>query len=194
VNRFDAAAARFEAAHRDDPRTVTRGSVSEPWSVVYHARLASWVDRLAPDASEALRLAARCQHLRRWTIPRESFKEGAAGYKRWRTTLARQHADDAGRVLREAGYDDDVIARVRDLLVKKGLGSDPEVQRFEDAICLTFLENELQAFSAKHAEPKLVDILQKTWKKMSPAGHAAALDLVATLPPPLRALCERALG
>jgi hypothetical protein len=192
--RFEAAAARFDDAHRDDPRVVERDGAVVPWSVVYHERLAAWVERLAPQATEPLRLAARCQHIRRWTLPREGFEPGAAGYKRWRATLARQHADDAERVLAEVGYDGAVIARVRDLLLKKGLGRDDEVKVFEDAICMTFLENELASFSAKHDDAKLIDILRKTWKKMSPVGREAALELAGDLPERARALLQRAVG
>jgi hypothetical protein len=189
---FGAAIALFEAAHRDDPRVVERGGAAIPWSVLYQQRLRAWVDRLAPGASEPLRLAAACQHLRRWTLPRDRFKAGAAGYKRWRTALARQHADAAEAVLRGVGYGDAVVARVRDLLLKKGLGHDAEVQLFEDAICLTFLENELESFSSKHDDDKLVDILRQTWNKMSEAGRVAALELAPALSPRARALVDRA--
>jgi hypothetical protein len=182
-DRFAAAAAHFEAAHAADER-----------SVVYHSRLAAWVDRLAPGASEPLRLAARCQHIERWKIPRSDYPDGLSGYKRWRTALGRFHADRAEEVLRTAGYADDVVDRVRALLVKKGLRLDPEVQLFEDAICLVFLEQELHAFAEKHDDEKLIKILQKTWKKMSPKGHAAALELAATLSARARDLVQRAVG
>jgi hypothetical protein len=192
--RFAAAAARFEAAHREDPRTVTRDGREVPWSVLYHARLAHWVERLDPGASEALRLAARCQHLRRWRLPRADHPMTPEGYKRWRAALARFHAEEAGRILGEAGYDAATIDRVGALLLKKGLRKDAEVQRFEDAICLVFLENELAEFAARHEDAKVVDILRKTWAKMSPAGHAAALELAATLPPGARRLVEEAVA
>ena len=187
--RFERAVAQFRAAHEADPRSLG----DERWSVRYHRRLVAWVDQLDPDASEALRLAAHCQHIRRWTRPRSDYPEGRGGYKRWRSDLARFHGDEAEAVLRDVGYDDDVIARVRDLLLKKGLKVDHEVQLFEDAICLTFLENEYEDFAAKHDEDKLVTILRKTWKKMSPQGHAVALRLAGQLSEDARALVVRAV-
>jgi len=166
----------------------------ERWSVRYHRRLVAWVERLDPHASEALRLAAHCQHIRRWTRPRSDYPPGLGGYKRWRSDLARFHGDRAEEVLRDVGYDDGLVKRVRALLLKKGLGADPEVQRFEDAICLTFLENEYEAFAAKHDEDALLRILRKTWKKMSPRGQAAALDLAGELSERARSLVERAVA
>lgn len=185
MDRHDQAAASFETQHRDDPAGAALG---------YHERLLAWVLALDGGASEALRLAARCQHIRRWEIPRRDFPEGLSGYKRWRSTLARHHAVIAEAVLTDAGYDAQTIARVKALLMKKGLGADRDVQLFEDAICLTFIERELEAFADKHDEDKLVSILRKTWKKMSPAGHAAALSSVSTLPTQVRRLIERALA
>jgi hypothetical protein len=185
--RFAAALARFARAHAEDPR----GAVSRD----YHARLGAWVERLAAPAEpgEALQLAAACQHIRRWTIPRDRFPEGVAGYKRWRSELARFHAGEAAAILAEVGYDEAAIARVRSLLLKKDLKGDAEVQLFEDAICLTFLEGELEAFAVKHDDAKLTGILQKTWAKMSPAGQRAALALVGSLPAELQALVARAV-
>ncbi len=182
--RFEAAVERFDAIHREAP---------DGGALVYHARLSGWVDALSASPSEALQLAARCQHIRRWALPRATFPAGLSGYKRWRTTLAQRHAEEAAAILAAVGYDDATIARVRVLLLKEGLKTDEEVQLFEDAICLSFLEGELEAFARQHDEDKLVRILQKTWRKMSPRGHAAALELAGGLTPSTRALLERAL-
>ena len=187
---FEQAVARFQEAHDQDPRMLGK----ERWSVRYHRRLLAWVLTLDPDASEPLRLAAHCQHIQRWTRPRGDYPEGRSGYKRWRADLARFHADQAEAVLRQVGYDSVTVSAVRRLLLKKGLTTDAEVQLFEDAVCLTFLENELDDFATKHDEDKLVSILRKTWKKMSPGGQAAALDLAAQLSGGARALVERALS
>lgn len=192
--RFEQAVRDFDAAHVEDPERVSTSAGERPWSVHYHARLAHWVDVLAPDASEPLRLAARCQHIRRWSIPRSDFPEGPLGYKKWRSTLALFHADEAESALRAAGYDDSVVERVRALLIKKGLKSDAEVMAFEDAICLTFLENQLASFATRHERDKLIDILQKTWAKMTPRGHAVAMDLAAGLPGALKALVQSAVA
>ncbi|MCG8557118.1 MAG: DUF4202 domain-containing protein, partial [Proteobacteria bacterium] len=192
--RFQDALDRFDQAHREDPKTVVARGAEVQWSLLYHRRLSHWVGALDGQASEALRLAARCQHLRRWTIPRSDFPEGVTGYKRWRNRLAQFHADAAAAVLQDVGYEEAVIARVRDLLIKKSLKRDPEVQLFEDAICLTFLENEFASFAAKHDEDKLVNIVRKTWRKMSATGHRKALELAAQLPEPQRNLIEKALA
>jgi hypothetical protein len=184
MERFAEAVTRFRAAHDEDPaRRALR----------YHQCVAHWIERLDPEASEPLKLAAHCQHIRRWTLPRDRFPAGRAGYRRWRSTLARFHADEAERILADVGYDQTIIERVRTLLLKKGLGVDAEVQTLEDAVCLTFLEIDLADFSAKHADDKLIDILQKTWRKMSPGGHAAALALTGDLPEKLRTLIQRAV-
>ena len=192
-SRFEAALARFEAAHREDPRSVEADGVQVPWSVRYHERLRHWVGELAPDASEALRLAAACQHIRRWEVPRSDYDEGRIGYKRWRSELAQRHARIARDVLEQVGYEEDTIARVEQLLRKIGLARDAEVRTFEDAICMVFFELDFIDLAAKHDDQKIVDVLQRTWGKMSPAGHAAALELVKTLPGRERALVAAAV-
>jgi hypothetical protein len=194
TDRFEAAAREFEAAHEEDPRKIMVDGREVSRSRHYHERLAYWVERLESDPSEALRLAARCQHIRRWTIPRETCPEGRAGYRRWRRELAEFHARQAGEVLARVGYETPVIERVSKLLRKEGLKRDPEVQLFEDAICLVFLGNELAEFVEKHRdEESLERILRKTWRKMSDSGRNAALDLADRLPARLRELLTRAV-
>ena len=190
--RFRAAVARIDAANGEDPNREMIGGVEQPKELAYGERMSAWLERLAPDASEALRLAARAQHIRRWRIPRGDFPMDRAGYHRWRTTLYRFHADTAGALLAEAGYDAATIARVQALIRKEKLQSDPEMQMLEDVICLVFLENYLAGFSAKHDAAKVVEIVRKTWRKMSPRGQQAALAL--PLPPAARGLVERALA
>jgi hypothetical protein len=151
-----------------------------------------WLERLEPAASEELRLAARAQHLCRWRIERSSYPDGRQGYLRWRRECAELHARLAREILGEAGYDAATIDRVADLVRKKGLPHDPEALALEDAACLVFLETELEAFARKHDEPKLLDILERTWRKMSPRGREMALGL--ELPPAARALVERAVA
>jgi hypothetical protein len=192
--KLEHALERFERCHREDPRLYHRRAETLPYSVWYHQRLRHWVEVLDEHASEPLRLAAACQHIRRWTVARDTFPAGPSGYKRWRSHLARVHAEIAEAILRDVGYDDDAVVRVRALLQKKGLKVDPEVQLFEDAICLVFLENELSSFADKHDDEKIVDILRKTWAKMSPRGHRRALELAAELSPRARGLVERAVA
>jgi len=152
--------------------------VARPRLLLQAERLARWVERLEPDASEALRLAAHCQHLERWKIPRSDFPEGRTGYLQWRTQLGRFHAARAREVLEGLGYDEATIAAVERIATKQHLRSNRDSQTMEDALCLVFLEFELADFLQKYPdEAKAIDILQKTWRKMSPRGHAAALAL-----------------
>ncbi|MBI3960406.1 MAG: DUF4202 domain-containing protein [Chloroflexi bacterium] len=188
---FSTALARFDAANAEDPNREFWQGAQHPKELLYSQRMTGWLERLNPDASEALRLAVAAQHIRRWTIPRRDYPEGKAGYKRWRTTLAQFHAETAGAILAEVGYDAATIRRVQGLIRKEQLKRDAEAQCLEDVACLVFLESYFADFSHKHDEAKLIDILQKTWKKMSPAGHAAALGLA--LPVGAKELVEKAL-
>ncbi|MBW3623814.1 MAG: DUF4202 domain-containing protein [Armatimonadetes bacterium] len=183
----------FDRAHREDPHTETVAGEEVPGELLYARRMTRWLDRLAPDASEPLRLAARSQHLERWRIPRSDYPMDRRGYLRWRTDLKKLHAERAGEILRESGYDEETIRRVAMLLRKDRLSDDPETQLLEDVICLVFLESYFSEFARKHDEEKLISILKKTWKKMTPRGHAAALDLLEGLPPEDTALIRKAL-
>ena len=175
--RFDRAVAAIDAANADDPVTITVAGEERPKELV-HAQLATaWVIRLRPDATEELLLAARAHHLRRWTIPRSAYPEGRNGYLRWRRELQRQHAADVGRILTAEGYDEPAIARVQDIIQKRRLSSDPEVQAFEDALCLVFLETQLPDFAARYAD-KADSVLAKTMEKMSETGRALASALL----------------
>lgn len=184
--------ARFEAAHREDPRSVEVDGTAVPWSVHYHARLAHWVRQFDPGASLALRLAAACQHIRRWTVPRGDYDEGRRGYRGWRSDLARLHARTAREVLTDIGFDEATIARVETLVRKSGLARDPEVQLFEDAICMVFFELDYGDLARRHDDDKLVGILRRTWDKMSARGREAALALSASMGDRERLLIERA--
>lgn len=170
---FHKAIEAFDQIHGEDPQQ----EAGRPAELVYAERVSAWVRRLAPDASPELLLAARCQHIRRWAVPRSSYPEGRAGYLQWRRDLAQRHADTASAVLRAVGCDELVIARVRDLNLKRELRSDPEVQILEDALCLVFLEHQFAATTGKTGDNKMISILRKTWSKMSPAGRAAARAL-----------------
>jgi hypothetical protein len=175
--RFQAAIAAFDRENAEDPHTLAVGAVNRPRELVDAERLSAWVTRLAPDASEALRLAARCQHIRRWEIARSSFPEGRVGYLQWRTQLGRFHADTVTRILEGIGYERELIDAVRRINLKQGLHSNPDTQTMEDALCLTFLEFEFDEFCTRYPAEKVVEVVQKTWKKMSERGHAAALGL-----------------
>ena len=187
--KFRRAIAALDAAHAADPDKDGSGVAKE---LRYAQRMSAWLEKLAPNASDALRLAVRCQHLRRWSLARSAYPEGKVGYLRWRKESAIAHAALAGEILAQAGYDASAMARVQSLIKKERIKHDPEAQLLEDTACLVFLEFEFAGFAARHDEAKLLDILRKTWAKMSPQGQAVALAL--RLPPPLRALVGKALS
>ena len=175
--RVSEAFRQFDQANADDPNIETVDGTEHPKELLYAQRMTATLEEFAPEASDEVRLAVRCQHIRRWTIPRETYPEGREGYRRWRSDLARFHADTAASILGGIGYDQESIARVSLLLRKERLKSDPEVQLLEDVACLVFLTHYLSAFVEKHESTKVIDILRKTWRKMSDKGHTAALRL-----------------
>jgi Domain of unknown function (DUF4202) len=176
-DRFQRALVAFDRANAEDPNLIDEASVPRPRELVQAERLSAWVARLEPDASEALLLAARCQHIRRWQIPRGSYPLGRVGYLQWRTELGRFHADTAEQILAELGYEPELCEAVRRINTKQGLRSNPDTQTMEDALCLVFLEFEFDEFSRKYSAEKVIEIVQKTWKKMSARGHERALKL-----------------
>jgi len=185
IERFTRAIARFDAANGEDPNRESDEGRPRPKELLYAERLTAMLARFAPDASEVLLLAARCQHIERWKIPRADYPMTRAGYQQWRVRLRDFHAELAGTILHDAGYDDAMIARVRSLLRKEALKTDAEAQTLEDVVDLVFLESYLEDFVATHPgydEAKFVDILKKTARKMSARGRASALTLIS--PPP----------
>lgn len=182
----------IDAAHAADP---TRAADGRPAELVYAERMEGWVGRLVPAAPALLRLAARCQHLERWTVPRATYPLDKAGYHAWRRSLYTRQAERARALLLEAGVPAAEAAEVATWVSKTGLKTNPGTQALEDAACLVFLENEIEAFAAQHADyprEKFVDILRKTWRKMSPAAQQAALAL--ELPPAIAGLVREAVG
>jgi tRNAThr (cytosine32-N3)-methyltransferase len=185
-----AARTAIAAAHAADPEHED----GRPAELLYAERMETWLARVVERPSTALRLAALCQHLERWTLPRGSFPMDRAGYLRWRTTLYRRQAERAQELLLGAGIDAALAARVAALVAKTDLARDPETQALEDAACLVFLAHEVGDFAARkdYTREKWLDILRKTWRKMSPRGHQLALAL--PLDPGLRALVVEAVG
>jgi len=151
--------------------------VRHPRELLYSTRLTGWVLHLAPDASDALRIASRGQHVRRWTIPRARYEMNRRGYLRWRETLKTFHADTVAGLMREEGFPDAEIERVRTIMGKRTLPHDPDAQTLEDALCLVFLETQFADLRQKTPEDKMQDILKKSWAKMSERGRAEALRL-----------------
>jgi Domain of unknown function (DUF4202) len=181
--RFQAAISRIDAANAADPRGQ---------ELPYAQRLSAWVERLCPTAAEPLRLAARAQHLRRWESPRDSYPTGRIGYLRWREDLKQFHAEKAGEILAAVGYDAPTVDRVQQLIRKRNFPRDAEGRVLEDALCLVFLETQFTETVEKTGEEKMVVILQKTWRKMTPQAQQIALTLPMSAE--CRALVERALA
>ena len=175
--RFQRAIDAFDRANAEDPHIIVIGEARRPRELVHAERLSAWVARLEPHASEALLLAARCQHIRRWQIPRDSHPAGRVGYLQWRTQLARFHADTAAQLLAEAGYEQESIDAVRRINLKQNLRSSSDMVAMEDALCLSFLEFEFDDFIAKYPTEKVIEVVQKTWQKMSTRAHEIALTL-----------------
>ena len=173
--RFQTALLRIDEENAKDPRFAP--NTSQPAELLYSQWVSDWVLRLSPQASEALLLAARSQHICRWMIPRSSYEMTRTGYLKWRADLKQFHAKKSGEILAEAGYPDDFIARVQTLNLKLNLTQDPECQTLEDALCLVTLQYQLSEMMTKTEPEKLIGIVQKTWKKMSQPARQQALAL-----------------
>jgi hypothetical protein len=177
VTDLAAAFAAIDAANADDPHTVVVRGAERPKELT-HAELAvDWIHRLVPEPSDALLLAARAHHVRRWEIPRASQPEGRAGYLRWKRLLQQHHAEVAARVLGEVGIDPATVERVQALVKKERLKSDPEVQALEDALCLVFVETQFGVLTEQLGDDHMVEVVAKTLRKMTPGGREAALGL-----------------
>ncbi|UII81269.1 DUF4202 domain-containing protein [Flagellimonas sp. CMM7] len=167
----------FDAANSEDPNTEVFQGKTIPKELLYAKRMTAVLNEFEPDTSEALQLTARCQHICRWEIPRESYEMNRVGYLQWRQNLKKFHAKKASEILNKVGYEEELIERVRFLLLKKKLKRDEETQTLEDVICLVFLKYYYAPFLVKHDDDKIISILQKTWRKMSEKGQQAALQL-----------------
>lgn len=189
--RLERALEAIDALHAEDPVKVEVEGERVAAELLYAERMSAALAMLDPQPSEALAIAVRAQHLCRWRFPRDRYPEGRAGYHAWRREAARQHALLAAATLRAVGYDESTIARVSSLIEKKGRTIDPEAQTLEDAACLVFLEHELERFAATRQDAQVVEILQKTWRKMSEKARRLALEL--PLPERSRALVAKAL-
>lgn len=180
----------FDQYNTKDPNIETIDGASWPKELLYAVRMTDQLNRFAPHAPEHVQLAARCQHIGRWEIPRSDYPMDKKGYLMWRNTLKQRHAGIAERILRECGYDSTTIELVQFLLLKKQLHTNPDTQLLEDIICLVFIEHYLEDFAGKHEDEKVVDILRKTMKKMSPRAIGEAGNLVKS--EKIKALLEQA--
>jgi len=195
---FDKAVELFDAANNEDPNKETDTEGKEwPKELLYSHRMAEMQERYAPNADDAVKLAIRAQHIQRWKSPRTDYTMDRTGYLKWRKDLYKFHANTAGELLAQAGYDEAFIERVKQAVSKKALKQNPDTQLMEDVVDLVFIEHYMLAFATKHPEydeAKWIDIIQKTWKKMSDEAHAFALAGNITLPEPLIPLIQKAVA
>ena len=189
--RFNDVIAAIDDANARDPKTVEIDGSAVPAELLYGQRMSDALARMAPDASEPLRIAVRGQHIERWTSPRTGYSPGRAGYLKWRNDLKEFHARRLGEIMAAAGYEPHEAARVGALVRKERLRSDPEAQVLEDTACIVFLTHYLADFMGKTDEAKLARILAQTWNKMSVDGRAYASKL--DLPPRALTLLKRGL-
>lgn len=193
---YQAAIAAFDKANAEDTNKDACDGREFPKELLYAQRMTEMQERYAPDASEAVKLAVRAQHIQRWKIPRSDFTMDKPGYMLWRTTLYKFHADIAGDLMQAAGYGDEMIARVKSIVGKKDLKTNPETQLMEDVIDLVFLEHYMLAFAAQHPEydeAKWILIIRKIWNKMSAHAHEFALAGRIKLPETLVPLILKAV-
>lgn len=177
--RFRKTISDFDQINKEDPHMEQVNGKPTPKEWIYGVRMSEMLMDFSPEAHELLRLAARCQHIKRWAIPREDYPMDRKGYLLWRTKLKQYHGELAGSLMKRNGYDEEAVKKVDDLLNKRRLKTDPDTQTLEDVICLVFLRYYLDDFIEKHRddEVKVVDIIRKTWKKMSEKGHKKALAM-----------------
>jgi hypothetical protein len=189
--RLEQALRLIDEANSGDPNGEVWQGQTYPKELLYGRRMTEWLERLCPEASDVLRIAARGQHIRRWEVPRDSYPATREGYLKWRSFLYGFHGDRVAELMARAGYEEGEAERVRKILQKRGLKTDPEVQLIEDVACLVFLEHYFPAFAASQEADKLVGIVRKTWNKMSGQAQREALGI--PFPEPIRALLKQAL-
>jgi hypothetical protein len=190
--------ALFDAANAEDPRQdMDAAGNAVPRELLYGQRMSAMLARYAPEADEAVKLAVRAQHIQRWKTPRDRYPMTRDGYFQWRTGLYKFHAETAGRLMQEAGYDAATIERVKQAIGKRGLKVNPDTQLLEDVTDLVFIEHYMLGFAGQHAEyteEKWLDIIRKTWKKMSDRAHTFALSGQLKLPEALVPLITKAVS
>jgi len=191
--RFAKAIALFDAANAQDPNQEE----GQPKELLYARRMTDMIGRFAPEASEIAQLAVRAQHIQRWTVPRSTYPLGKPGYFAWRTGLYRFHAETAGELMRQAGYDDLMIGQVKAAVGKLDIKTNPDTQLVEDVSCLVFIEHYMLDFANQQPDysgEKWLGIIRKTWKKMSSAAHTFATTGGIRLPEALLPLILKAVS
>ena len=177
TENFEKALKEIDRFNSQDPRQKIDDGIAHPQELIYSKSLTEWVLKLDPQASEALRVAARGQHIGRWTIPRSEYPTGRSGYLRWREELKAFHVEKVGGILRDIGYDEDFIERVASLMSKNIMKEDQDAQTLEDGLCLVFFETQFMDLVEKTPADKMKIVVRKTWRKMGPKGREIALNM-----------------
>ena len=177
TDNFEKALKEIDRFNSQDPRQKIIDGIAHPHELAYSKSLTEWVIKLDPQASEALRIAARGQHISRWTVPRAEYSADRSGYLRWREDLKVFHAEKVGGILRDVGYAEDFIQRVKFLILKSNIKEDTDAQTLEDALCLVFFETQFMDLMEKTPADKMKTIVRKTWKKMGTKGRDIALQM-----------------
>ena len=197
MSDFEKAIELIDAANSEDPNKETADGKEWPKELLYSHRMSDMLDRFLPDADEAMKLAMRAQHIQRWKSPRDAYPMDRIGYLKWRKDLYKFHADTAGELITEAGYDEDFVERVKTAIAKKSIKTNADTRLLENISALVFIEHYMLEFAGKHPEydeVKWIDIIQKTWNKMSDEGHEFALSGGIKLPEPLIPLIQKAVA
>ncbi|NMT62426.1 DUF4202 domain-containing protein [Marinobacter orientalis] len=188
---------KIDAANRADPNCEQLDGQSLPKEYAYSQHMTRWLFELEPQPSERMQIACRAQHIERWTMPRRDFPEGRKAYYEWRQACGRMHGRRAAEIMAECGYPEDECKRVETILTKRELRKDGDTQLLEDVACMVFLERYFADFYEQNADydrEKWLRIVRRTWGKMSPRGHEAALKLAEGMPVHLLALLQEALA
>jgi hypothetical protein len=194
--RYQSAIAAFDKANAEDPNFELFNGKEYPKELLYALRMTEMQEIYVPEASETLKLAVRAQHIQRWKSPRSDFPMDRQGYLRWRTGLYKFHAETAADLIKSVGYDDATIERVKANIGKKGMKVNPETQLTEDVAGLVFIQYYMFEFASNHPEydeDKWIQIIKKTWQKMSPRAHEFALAGKIKLPEALVPLILKAI-
>ena len=195
--KLDKAIELIDAANSEDPNMESSDGKEVPKELLYSQRMTDMQQRYAPDADDVMILALRAQHIQRWKSPRTDFPMDRKGYHQWRTGLYKFHAETAAALLEQAGYEEADLERLKLAVGKKSLKSNPDTQLLEDVTALVFIEHYMLEFAGKHpeySEEKWIDIIKKTWRKMTENAHEFALSGKITLPEPLVPLIQKALA
>ncbi len=195
--KYEKAVELIDAANKEDPNQEMDGDKSQPKEFLYGRRMSDMLERFAPETDDIMKLAIRAQHIQRWKSPRDAYPMDRKGYHQWRTSLYEFHAQTAGELLLEAGYSEEEVERAKQAIGKKALKTNKDTQLVEDIAALVFIEHYMTDFVNKHPEydeQKWIDIILRTWKKMSEEGQKFALSGAIKLPEPLVPLITKAIS